>query len=132
MHAQKGALVNTCAAQEFRPCQMSLVISESAFLPRNDQPIGWQSVERRALCVSAPAASGSMMTRRGNGRVALFARRMRIIPFQKAECLRVGAFRQTAAGNRDLVPSELANRPQDDAVYSGLLYGGTTGFKARD
>ena len=57
---------------------------------------------------------------------------MRIIPYEKARRLRVGAFRQTAAGGRDLVPSQLANPPQDDSLHSGFLDGGTAGFKARD
>src|ERR1035437_8158428 len=57
---------------------------------------------------------------------------MRIIPFEKAGRLRVGAIGQTAAGRGDLVPSHLANPPEDDAVDSSLLDGSAAGFKARD
>src|SRR5580658_5256554 len=63
-------------------------------------------------------------------RARSFDGRMRIIPLEKLDRLRVGALRQTAAAGGDLVTSHLANSPEDDALDSSLLDRGTAGFKA--
>src|SRR5580698_5823631 len=55
-----------------------------------------------------------------------------VIPFKKANRLRISALRHTAAGRCDLVAPRLANFPKNNALDPRFLDGGAASFKARD
>jgi hypothetical protein len=52
---------------------------------------------------------------------------MRLLLFEKAGHLRVGAFRQITAKGDDFIPTHLANFPENDAVDPGLLGNSSSG-----